>query len=315
LPTETNTKRQGTKSQQVCAASQTAFESQPTFANNKARQAPCPLALMGGRSSDKIERIVMATALIEDSRITLYRKRLAALLRRPSCQWMAFAIGAAPVHRGFFDDVVAAIEGLPAGGAQPAHGSSHRQVQYGVRLRILAGERAQASYDAEGDVLYVPGEAALDSLDGQAGLVHACVHLGLDIEARNHNALDSESAARVAGQLYRLFESIADADGEGEVTEKLQALAPASPADKASFEVAAEILRHRRTTLRANLRASQPLQPGSFMKFVRTAQRSRLHELLAQEDDGRDRRPARRPGGLPRASRFLALQPLALSAA
>ena len=84
----------------------------------------------------------MPSALIEDTRITLYRHRLAALLRRPSCQWMAFAIGAAPVHRGFFDDVVAAVEGLPAGGAMPANGSSHRQVQYGVRVRILAGERA-----------------------------------------------------------------------------------------------------------------------------------------------------------------------------
>jgi len=257
----------------------------------------------------------MATALVEDSRITLYRQRLAALLRRPSCQWMAFAIGAAPVHRGFFDDVVAAVEGLPAGGIQHAHGSSHRQVQYGVRLRILAGERAQASYDAAGDVLYVPAEAAFDSLDGQAGLISACVHLGLDIEARNHNALDSESAARIAGHLYRLFESIADSDDEPEVTEKLQALAPASPADKAFFDVAVEILRHRRATLRANLRVSHPLQPGSFMKFVRTPQRERLHDILSQEAGRKDGRPQRPTGALPRASRFLALQPLALSAA
>jgi hypothetical protein len=257
----------------------------------------------------------MATALVEDPRITLYRQRLAALLRRPSCQWMAFAIGAAPVHRSFFDDVVAAVEGLPAGGATPANGSSHRQVQYGVRLRILAGERAQASYDAEADVLYVPTEAALDSLDGQAGLISACVHLGLDIEARNHHALDSESAARIAGQLYRLYESIADADSEAEMTEKLQALAPAAPAEKAFFDVAAEILRHRRATLRANLRVSHPLQPGSFMKFVRTAQRARLHDILAQEADLKDRRPQRPTGSLPRASRFLALRPRALSAA
>ena len=257
----------------------------------------------------------MATALIEDRRVTLYRQRLAALLRRPSCQWMAFAIGAAPVHRGFFDDVVAAVEGLPAGGSQHAHRSSHRQVQYGVRLRILAGERAQASYDADADVLYVPAEAALDSLDGQAGLIGACVHLGLDIEARNQNSLDSESAARVAGQLYRLFESIADGDGEPEVTEKLQALAPTAPADKAFFDVAAEILRHRRATLRANLRVSHPLQPGSFMKFVRTAQRARLHDILTQDAGRKDRRPRQPTGALPRASRFLALQPLALSAA
>jgi hypothetical protein len=268
-----------------------------------------------GTNNDRIERIVMATALVEDSRITLYRQRLAALLRRPSCQWMAFAIGAAPVHRSFFDDVVAAVEGLPAGGATNAHGGSHRQVQYGVRLRILAGERAQASYDADADVLYVPMEAALDSLDGQAGLIGACVHLGLDIEARNHNALDSESAARIAGQLYRLFESIADTDGEAEVTEKLQALTPAAAVDKAFFDVAVEILRHRRATLRANLRVSHPLQPGSFMKFVRTPQRARLHDILAQEAGGKDRRPQRPAGALPRASRFLALQPLVRSAA
>jgi hypothetical protein len=256
----------------------------------------------------------MTTALIEDSRITLYRQRLAALLRRPSCQWMAFAIGAAPVHRGFFDDVVAAIEGLPAGTTQ-AHSGSHRQVQYGVRLRILAGDHSRAFYDAEGDVLYVPAEAAFDSLDGQAQLIGACVHLGLDIEARNHNMLDSESAARIAGQLYRLFESVADETGKPEVTEKLQALAPASPADKAFFDVAAEILRHRRATLRANLRVSHPLQPGSFMKFVRTAQRARLHDLLAQEPGHLERRPQRPTGALPRASRFLALRPIVSSAA
>jgi len=257
----------------------------------------------------------MATARIEDSRITLYHQRLATLLRRPSCQWMAFSIGAAPVHRGFFDDVLAAVEGLPAGGTRQVHGGSHRQVQYGVRLRILAGERAQASYDAEGDVLYVPAEAALDSLDGQAGLIGACVHLGLDIEARNHNALDSEAAARIAGQLYRLFESIADGDGEPEVTEKLQALAPAAPADKAFFDVAVEILRHRRATMRANLRVSHPLQPGSFMKFVRTAQRARLHDILSPDIASKNRDPQRLKGALPRASRFLALQPLARSAA
>ena len=37
-----------------------------------------------GTNNDRIERIVMATALVEDSRITLYRQRLAALLRRRS---------------------------------------------------------------------------------------------------------------------------------------------------------------------------------------------------------------------------------------
>jgi len=51
------------------------------------------------------------------------------------------------------------------------------------------------------------------------------------------------------------------------------------------------------------------------MKFVRTAQRARLHDILAQEADLKDRRPQRPTGGLPRASRFLALRPRALSAA
>jgi len=262
----------------------------------------------------RAEKIDMAAALIEDTRITLYRQRLAALLRRPSCQWMAFAIGAAPVHHSFFDDVVAAIGGLPAG-TTPAAIGSHRKVQYGVRLRILAGDQARAFHDAEGDVLYVPAEAAFDSLDGQAQLVSGCVHLGLDIEGRNHNALDSESAARIAGQLYRLFESIVDGDGDAELTEKLQALVPASPADRAAFVIAAEILRHRRATLRANLRVSHPLQPGSFMKFVRIAQRTRLHDLLAQEPDRTERRLQPSAGALPRASRFLALLPVGLSAA
>lgn len=257
----------------------------------------------------------MATALIEDRRVTLYRERLAALLRRPSCHWMSFAIGTAPVHRGFFDAVVTAIEGLPADdGEQQA--SSLRQVQYGVRLRVLAGDNAQASYDAERDVLYVPGEAALDNLDGQAQLVSACVQLGLDIEARNHNALDSESAAGIAGQLYRLFESIVDTDGEEEVTAKLTSLAPTAPKDKAFFDIAAGILRHRRMTLRANRRASQPLQPGSFIKFVRTDQRARLHDLLEQDAARKDRRPQpTNVSFLPRASRFLALRPRELSAA
>ena len=51
------------------------------------------------------------------------------------------------------------------------------------------------------------------------------------------------------------------------------------------------------------------------MKFVRTAQRARLHDILAQDAGGKDRRPQRPAGTLPRASRFLALQPLARSAA
>ena len=88
----------------------------------------------------------MATAYIEEPRATRYRQRLAALLRRPSCRWISFAIGTAPIHRDFFPDTAASIEGLPTGGMQ---------VQYGVRLRVLDGA-GRATYDAERDLLVVP---------------------------------------------------------------------------------------------------------------------------------------------------------------
>jgi hypothetical protein len=257
----------------------------------------------------------MATAFIEDLRVTRYRHKLAELLRRPSCAWISFSVGTAPVHRGFFADTAEAIEGLPTGDVQHESGISHRQVQYGVRLKIAAQEGAEAFYDAERDILVVPEETALDSLDGQAKLVGACVHLGLDIQGRNQQPLDSESAARIAGQVYRLFESIADDLGESEVADRLKELAPESPADKTFFDVAAEILRHHRATLRAHRRVSHPLQPGSFMKIVGTDRRERLHDVLLDGTAHRRRLPAPTPAryGLPRASRFLALQALELA--
>jgi hypothetical protein len=260
----------------------------------------------------------MAVALIEDPRTTLYRQRLAQLLRRPSCRWMSFSVGTAPIHRNFFADVAAAIEGLPTG-VQQESGVGHRQVQYGVRLRIVAREDDQASYDAERDLLIVPEETAFDTLDGQAQLISACVHLGLDLEARNHQTLDSECAARIASHLYRLYETVGNADTDAETAAKLQQLAPASAEAQPFFAVAADILQHCRATLRANLRSNHPLQPGSFLKIVRTAQRDQLHDLLLKGDQ-RKVRGARRPsyGVLPRSSRFLAfqsVQPAALRAA
>jgi len=248
----------------------------------------------------------MAIALIEDPRTTLYRQRLAQLLCRPSCRWMSFSVGTAPIHRSFFADVAAAIEGLPTGVQQP-NGVAHRQVQYGVRLRIVTGDHA--SYDAERDLLVVPGEEALDTLDGQARLISACVHLGLDLEARNHQQLDSECAARIAGHLYRLYETITTEETETETAGKLQQLAPASAEEQPFFAVAADILRHCRATLRANRRSNHPLQPGSFMKIVRTSQRDQLHDLLLK-GDRRQTGGAHRPtyGVLPRSSRFLAFQ-------
>ena len=105
----------------------------------------------------------MATAYIEEPRATRYRQRLAALLRRPSCRWISFAIGTAPIHRDFFPDTAASIEGLPTGGVREWNGVSHRQVQYGVRLRVLDGV-GRATYDAERDLLVVPEEAEFDSM-------------------------------------------------------------------------------------------------------------------------------------------------------
>jgi len=97
----------------------------------------------------------MANALIEDPRITLYRQRLAELLRRTSCRWISFAVGTAPIHRTFFENVAVALEGLPTGHA-PHESGCHRQVQYGVRMRIAADDSARAAYDADADLLVVP---------------------------------------------------------------------------------------------------------------------------------------------------------------
>jgi hypothetical protein len=252
----------------------------------------------------------MATALIEDPRTTLYRQALADLLRRPSCRWISFAIGTAPIHRSFFESIAAALEGLPTGEVRHRSGISHRQVQYGVRLRIAASGGDHASYDADWNLLIVPAEGALGTLDGQATLVSACVPLGLDLEARNHRRLDSECAARIVRDLYRLYETGTLDENEPELVEKLQRLAPASPRDKPFFDAAADIVRHCRATLRAN-RRSHPLRPGSFMSIVRTDRRERLHDLLLNGASCYDR-PARgpAPGIVPRASRFLALQAL-----
>src|SRR5262249_37531269 len=140
--------------------------------------------------------------------------------------------------------------------------------------------------------------------------VSACVHLGLDLEGRNHQRLDSECAARIAGHLYRLYETVRlDEDGPA-LAEKLQRLAPTSQDDKPFFDVAAETVRHCGATRRANTR-SHPPQPGSFIRIVRTDRRAWLHDLLRGDASRRDhptRRPA--PGITPRASRFLALQAL-----
>lgn len=256
----------------------------------------------------------MATAYIEEPRATRYRQRLAALLRRPSCRWISFAIGTAPVHRDFFADAAASIEGLPTGGVHERNGVSHRQVQYGVRLRVAAGVE-RATYDAERDLLVVPEETEFDDLDGQARLISACVHVGLAIKGRNLQWLDSECAARIAGQLYRLFESVADGDGEAEVAARLEQLEPESPLDQAFYDVAKEILQHRRATWLANMRVRHALEPGSFMKIVRVDRRDRLHDVLLRGAGSKPReapRPSR--SAIPRASRFLALQQLEAAA-
>src|SRR5215471_2711543 len=166
-----------------------------TLLATSSRRAP-PL----GRGPDRTKsdwRRVMATAYIEEPRATRYRQRLAELLRRPSCRWISFTIGTAPVHRDFFTDTAASIEGLPTGGIREWNGVSHRQVQYGVRLQVLEGAD-RAVYSAERDLLAVPKESEFDSLDGRARLLGACVHVGLAMKGRNLQWLDSECAARIA---------------------------------------------------------------------------------------------------------------------
>ncbi len=252
----------------------------------------------------------MVGALIEDPRITLCRQKLAGLLRRASCRWISFAVGTAPIHRSFFETVAVALEGLPTSEVKRQSGISHRQVQYGVRLQIAASDADHASYDHDRDLLTVPTECAFSTLNGQATTVSACVHLGLDLEARNHRQLDSECAARIAGHLYRLYETITLNETESEQMEKMQRLSPTSPGDKLFFDVAADILRHRRATMRANTR-SCPLQPGSFMRIVGANRCEQLYDLLL-DGASRYKRSTRRPahGLFPRASRFLALQAL-----
>src|SRR5262249_42359668 len=144
-------------------------------------------------------RRAMAIAMIEDPRATLYRRKLADLLRGPSCRWVSFSIGTAPIHRNFFESVAVALEGVPMREIQYRSGIAHRQVQYAVRLRIAACD--EASYDAKRDLMIVPADETFDTIDGRSTLVEACVHLGLDLEARNYNWLDSECAARIARQL------------------------------------------------------------------------------------------------------------------
>lgn len=249
-------------------------------------------------------------ALIEDPRTTFYRQRLAALLRRPSCQWISFSIGTAPIHRSFFEETAAAIEGLPTGGFEQRNGVKHRRVQLGVRLRVGAAPAGQASYHPEQMVLAVADEADLDSLEGQAALVAASVHLGLHLARRNLQPLDCESAARVAGHLYRMFESITDDADEPTLAAAFDALEATTGKDGAFFAVAREVFEHRRATRLANMRANHRLEPGSFMKIVPASERDQLHAQLMQAHGrkGRVLRPAISAAADVRSTRYLALQ-------
>lgn len=250
-------------------------------------------------------------AFYEDSRTTAYRQRLAALLRRPSCEWMAFSIGTAPVHRGFFAEVAAAIEGRPTGARLEQGGGSHRQVQYDVRLAIGSQDLGHAAYDPARRLLSVADETDLDSLDGQAALVAACVQFGLHINGRNLQPLDTASAARIAAHLFRLFESIDD-DGEDDIAALFDELEPTAETDKPFYAVAKDIVSHHRATCLAALRARHRLAPGSFMKIVGTKQRERLHAALTPGRGRKDRRaPGTSAGDELRPARFLALQALA----
>ena len=251
----------------------------------------------------------MATAYVEELRTTRYRQRLAALVRRPSCRTISFAIGTAPIHRNFFAETAAAIEGLPTGGTRKWNGVNHRQVQYAVRLRI--DEKSErATYDPEQDLLIVPAETEFDTLDGQARLLGACVHVGLNIEGRNLDRLDSECAARIAGQLYRLFENVGESDAELTLSAKIQRLEPESPQDKAFYTVARETLFYLRAMSLAGLQMHRKVKPGSFMKIISNGQRDLLHDALRQPK-ARARQAAPKPPIFSAAkppSRFLALQ-------
>ena len=223
-----------------------------------------------------------------------------------------FAVGTAPVHRGFFNDAAVAIEGRQAGGIQQRNGVSHRQVQYGVRLRIGACEVGRAAYDGERAVLAVADERDLDTLEGQAALVAACVHVGLDIAGRCLQRLDNECAARIAACLYQLFEISAKA----EVGAGLRADESDCGANAAFHAVAKDVFSHHHATCLTSLRANHPLEPGSFMSIIRTDERARLHGLLTPAATRVDRRsPQPRALAGVRRSRFLALQAMGLAAA
>jgi hypothetical protein len=250
----------------------------------------------------------MSPGFLEGARATRYRQRLAAMMRSASCRSIAFSIGTAPIHRNFFAETAAAIEGVPTGGTRKYNGVVHRQVQYGVHLRI--DETAErASFDPDADLLTVPKESALDTLDARAGLISACVHVGLNLEGRNLHAPDSECAARICGQLYRMFESIADGDSESDIAVKLGALEPEAATDKAFYGVARKTLMHLRSVSLANLQARHALKPGSFLKIVSMTERDLLHAALLQAA-GRRKRAAVAPRLSPARppSRFLALQ-------
>jgi hypothetical protein len=251
----------------------------------------------------------MASAIVEGLRATRYRQRLAALMRRSSCRSISFAIGTAPIHRNFFAETAAAIEGLPTGGTRKWNGVSHRQVQYGVHLKI--DETAErATYDSEHDLLVVPKESEFDTVDGQARLLAACVHAGLNIEGRNLQQLDSECAARIVSHLYRLFESIAESDTDTEVAAKIERLQPESIPDTAFYAAARETLLYLRATWLAESQRHK-LKPGSFMKIISITQRDLLHDVLLQAMVRPRRRVAVTRPGFAAArppSRFLALQ-------
>jgi hypothetical protein len=250
----------------------------------------------------------MSPGYLEGARATRYRQRLAAIMRGASCRSISFAIGTAPIHRNFFAETAAALEGVPTGGTRKWNGIVHRQVQYGVHLRI--DETAERpSFDPDADLLTVPKESALDLLEARAEMVAACVHVGLNLEGRNLHAPDSECAARICGQLYRMFESIADGDSETDIATKLLQLEPEMPQDKAFYAVARKTLLHLKTVTLANLQARHALKPGSFLKIISMAERDSLHAALLQGGRGK-RAQALKPGykAARPPSRFLALQ-------
>jgi len=250
----------------------------------------------------------MSSGNVEGPRATRYRQRLAAMMRGPSCRSISFAIGTAPIHRNFFAETAAALEGVPTGSTRKWNGVVHRQVQYGVHLRIDdAADRP--SFDPEADLLTVPAETEFDTIDGRARLLSACVHVGLNLEGRNLHEPDSECAARISGQLYRMFESIADGDSESDIAVKLQRLEPETPQDKAFYAVARKTLQHLQTISLANLQARHVVKPGSFMKIISMVERDLLHAALLQ-NAGRAKRIAVKPrfSAAKPPSRFLALQ-------